>query len=215
LPTFSFNMPPAKGTAKGSSSKRATASSYRGSENKTSRDRYSRNDGDVIKWETKTVFKPPKKIPDYALQKAKLMFFQLDRDSSGSIDAEELGLMLRSLGQNPTDEELLELINSVDGSDGEKDGKIQLREFLILYASALGEDGEPAKAAAGKDDVDNVFMQFGGDRSKNESKIESADLIGHLSENFNLDVDLSETFGLPRDGQLSKDDVAKMLGITV
>jgi len=123
--------------------------------------------------------------------------------------------MLRSLGQNPTDEELLELINSVDGSDGEKDGKIQLREFLILYASALGEDGEPAKAAAGKDDVDNVFMQFGGDRSKNESKIESADLIGHLSENFNLDVDLSETFGLPRDGQLSKDDVAKMLGITV
>ena len=92
LPTFSFNMPPAKGTAKGSSSKRATASSYRGSENKTSRDRYSRNDGDVIKWETKTVFKPPKKIPDYALQKAKLMFFQLDRDSSGSIDAEECAL---------------------------------------------------------------------------------------------------------------------------
>lgn len=77
--------------------------------------------------------------------------------------------MLRSLGQNPTDEELLELINSVDGSDGEKDGKIQLREFLILYASALGEDGEPAKAAAGKDDVDNVFMQFGGDRSVRSS----------------------------------------------
>ena len=73
--------------------------------------------------------------------------------------------MLRSLGQNPTDEELQELINSVDGVDGEKDGKIQLREFLMLYASALGADGEPAKATVGKDDVDNVFMTMGGDRA--------------------------------------------------
>jgi len=213
LPPLCSGMPPAKGSAKGSTSKRATGSSYRGGENKSSRDRYSRNDGDV-KWETKTVFKPPKKIPDYALQKAKLMFFQLDRDSSGSIDAEELGLMLRSLGQNPTDEELNELINSVDGVDGEKDGKIQLREFLMLYASALGDDGEPAKAKTGQGDVDNVFMQFGGDRSNADSRIESADLLGHLTENFNLDVDLSDTFGLPRDGQLSKEDLAKMLGIT-
>ena len=56
------------------------------------------------------------------------MFFDMDRDGSGSIDAEELGMMLRSLGQNPTEKELDELIDSVD--EGDKDGQIQLREFL-------------------------------------------------------------------------------------
>ena len=63
------------------------------------------------------------------------MFFELDRDGSGSIDAEELGMMLRSLGQNPTDEEIKELIASVDDEDG--DGQLQLREFLQLYTQGL------------------------------------------------------------------------------
>ena len=62
------------------------------------------------------------------------MFFELDRDGSGSIDAEELGMMLRSLGQNPTDEEIKELIASVDDEDG--DGQLQL-PFLQLYTQGL------------------------------------------------------------------------------
>ena len=39
------------------------------------------------------------------------------------------------LGQNPSEEELKELIDSVD--DGDKDGQIQLREFLLLYTNGL------------------------------------------------------------------------------
>ena len=81
------------------------------------------------------------------------MFFDLDRDGSGSIDAEELGMMLRSLGQNPTDEELRDLIDSVD--EGDKDGQIQLREFLKLYTQSLDQK---SSGAAGKEDVDNVVM---------------------------------------------------------
>ena len=87
---------------------------------------------------------------------ARKMFFELDRDGSGSIDAEELGMMLRSLGQNPTEEELKDLIDSVD--DGDKDGQIQLREFLKLYTTGL----DTKKAGeAGKEDIVNVFCALG------------------------------------------------------
>ena len=101
-------------------------------------------------------YKPPRKISDKELEMARKMFFDLDRDGSGSIDAEELGMMLRSLGQNPTDEELHALIDSVD--DGDKDGQIQLREFLKLYTEGLDAK---SKGMAGKEDVNNVFVAFG------------------------------------------------------
>ena len=61
-------------------------------------------------WHVEQEYKPQRKISDEELAAAKKMFFALDGDSSGSIDAEELGVMLRSLGQNPTEQELAELI---------------------------------------------------------------------------------------------------------
>ena len=74
--------------------------------------------------------------------------------------------MLRSLGQNPSDEELLDLINSIDGQDGgDKDGKLQLREFLKLYADAMGDDGK-ASNKTGKEDVNNVYSAMGGAKAE-------------------------------------------------
>jgi Ca2+-binding EF-hand superfamily protein len=71
--------------------------------------------------------------------------------------------MLRALGQNPTEEELKALIDSVDGADGdEADGQIQLREFLRLYADAIDATGKKVNKVD-KSDVNNVFACFGGD----------------------------------------------------
>ena len=109
----------------------------------------------AAKW-TITDWKPPRKISDKELAEARKMFFDMDRDGSGSIDAEELGMMLRSLGQNPSKEELDELIASVD--EGDKDGQIQLREFLTLYTNSLDSK---TSGQAGREDVNNVFGALG------------------------------------------------------
>ena len=45
-------------------------------------------------------------------------FAVFDKDGSGSVSGEELGTVMRSLGQNPTEEELQEIINEVDADGG-------------------------------------------------------------------------------------------------
>ena len=41
-------------------------------------------------------------------------FSVFDRDGSGAISAKELGMVMRSLGQNPTEQEVMNWVNQVD-----------------------------------------------------------------------------------------------------
>uniref|UniRef100_A0AC35ETW5 EF-hand domain-containing protein n=1 Tax=Panagrolaimus sp. PS1159 TaxID=55785 RepID=A0AC35ETW5_9BILA len=40
-------------------------------------------------------------------------FMMFDKDGNGTISTKELGVAMRSLGQNPTEQEILEMINEV------------------------------------------------------------------------------------------------------
>ena len=58
-------------------------------------------------------------------------FEMFDKDKDGAITARELGNMMRSIGQNPTDEEVNAMIKEVDLNS---DGKIELDEFITLMS---------------------------------------------------------------------------------
>lgn len=53
-------------------------------------------------------------------------FNEFDKDGSGFISTRELGWAMRALGRNPTEKEILELINKVWG------GKVEVFFFFIF-----------------------------------------------------------------------------------
>merc|ERR1719246_119671 len=61
-------------------------------------------------------------------------FSLFDKDGDGTITTKELGTVMRSLGQNPTEAELQDMINEVD-ADG--NGTIDFPVFLSLMARKM------------------------------------------------------------------------------
>lgn len=74
-------------------------------------------------------------------------FSLFDKDGDGTITTKELGTVMRSLGQNPTEAELADMINEVD-ADG--NGTIDFPEFLTMMARKMKDtDSEVSGFRAG------------------------------------------------------------------
>nr|CAD2141356.1 unnamed protein product [Meloidogyne enterolobii] len=72
-------------------------------------------------------------------------FMMFDKDGNGTISTKELGVAMRSLGQNPTEQEILEMINEVD-IDG--NGQIEFPEFCVMMKRMMKEtDSEMIREA--------------------------------------------------------------------
>ena len=58
----------------------------------------------------------------------------MDKNSDGKISTKELGTLMRSLGQNPTEKELIDMIRKVDE---DKNGTIDFIEFKELMVETM------------------------------------------------------------------------------
>merc|ERR1711936_560473 len=130
-------------------------------------------------------------------------FDEFDTDKSGTISPEELLGVLRAMGQNPTEDELLNLVLEVD-IDG--NGTIEFEEFLSMMKKKASEADEEA-------DLREAFKIFDRDKdgyiSMKELK-KVASMLGTMLTKEELDEFMAEG-DKDGNGKLDYDGFVKML----
>lgn len=111
-------------------------------------------------------------LSEETIKEFKEAFALFDKDGDGSITTEELGTVMRSLGQNPTEQSLRQMINEVD-ADGS--GTIDFAEFLTLMARKM-------KAQDTKSEIIEAFKVFDQDNSGKISADELRSIMADLGE---------------------------------
>jgi calmodulin len=102
-------------------------------------------------------------------------------DSDGSITNWELGIVMRSLGQNPTEAEVQDMIDEVDANGN---GTIEFPEFLTMMARKMRDtDGE--------EQIKEAFRVFDKDGNGYISAAELRDVMTSLGENLS-DIEIDE-----------------------
>ncbi|CAK9165025.1 unnamed protein product [Ilex paraguariensis] len=126
-----------------------------------------------------------------------------DKDGDGCITVEELATVIRSLDQNPTEEELQDMISEVD-SDG--NGNIDFPEFLNLMAQKMKETDV-------EEELKEAFKVF----DKDENGYISANELRHVMINLGEKLTDEEVEQMIReadldgDGQVDYEEFVKMM----
>ncbi|KAL4720224.1 hypothetical protein ACJJTC_019485, partial [Scirpophaga incertulas] len=84
-------------------------------------------------------------------------FRLFDKDGDGTITKEELGRVMRSLGQFARVEELQDMLQEVD-SDG--DGNVSFEEFVSILSKSMCASGGPSSAEQEERELRDAFRVF-------------------------------------------------------
>ncbi|SGZ53178.1 CIC11C00000001666 [Sungouiella intermedia] len=152
--------------------------------------------------------KPPanfqaEKLSEEQIAEFKEAFSLFDKDSDGKITTKELGTVMRSLGQNPSESELTDMINEVDINS---DGLIDFPEFLTMMARKMKDTDSEAEIA----EAFKVFDRNG------DGKISAAELrhvltsIGEKLSDADVDQMIREA-DTNNDGEIDIQEFTQLL----
>ena len=125
----------------------------------------------------------------------KEIFYKLDKNQNGSISVSELGLAIRVMGADPTEEDIKRMIAKCDA---DSNGSIELREFVTLMRTI-------AKDRIVEEDVQEAFSNF----DTNKDGFLTIDEINETMKRFGEPLTKSETdmlmddFDKDRDGKIN------------
>lgn len=112
------------------------------------------------------------KLTEEQLDELKEAFAIYDITKDGTITTRELGTVLRQLGHNPTEAELIEMIKDVDKNNS---GSIQFNEFAALMSGKM-------KNVLTEDDIMEAFRVFDCDGNGFISAVELRHVATNLGE---------------------------------
>lgn len=118
-------------------------------------------------------------------------FMLFDRDEDGTITMAELGVVMRSLGQRPTETELRDMVNEVD-QDG--NGTIEFNEFLQMMSKKM-------KGADGEEELREAFRVF----DKNKDGLISSSELRHVMTSLGEKLSDEEVDDMIREADLDGD----------
>lgn len=154
----------------------------------------------------------PAANPTLAVRKERLeeihrTFSMFDRDGDGCISAEELGEVLRALGQPASRAELEAMVHTVD-LDGS--GTIELNEFMVLF---LPTDPSWATQSGGDEDLRSAFADLDRDGDGRLSVAELRRALRALGEHVDERgiEDMVERADSDGDGVVSYDEFARVM----
>ncbi|XP_078173050.1 calmodulin-like [Carex rostrata] len=130
-------------------------------------------------------------------------FSLFDKDNDGCITMHELRTVIKQLGQNPTEEDVQEMIREVD-ADG--NGTVEFNEFLALMERKLKETDSD-------DELREAFRVFDKDNDGFISSSELRSVLMNLGENI-TDEDVDEMIkeaDVNGDGQVDYAEFVKMM----
>jgi Ca2+-binding EF-hand superfamily protein len=131
-------------------------------------------------------------------QKCREAFNTFDADGSGTIDTQEMRLLLEAIGENPTEEELTRFMAEVD--EGGK-GEIEFSEFLRAFEKQRGGQIDPQLLS----EIVDSFVALGGNRDKSGC-LDSSKLVHIVRDVFGMTIrvdKLVEELDLDKDGHIS------------
>ena len=142
-------------------------------------------------------------LTDEKIMEFKGVFELFDKDRNGKITSKELGTVMRGLGQNPTEEELKQIIREVD-LDG--NGTIDFKEFLCLMVKKM-------KDTDTEEELLEAFKVFDRDGNGFITSHELRNIMNSLGEGLSPEEieEMIKEADLDNDGQIDYEEFVKMM----